>query len=130
MNKIADADELEYELRRLLAASREEYPSRSRMANELDRLASRLVTAKKKGEVIESKSWKHKSSGATASLYGAVPWSGADGDEKSDWELETTGYTISWDDGTIGIGRQPFKTKAEAQAHLDKMVEKGLVDKA
>jgi hypothetical protein len=100
------------------------------MASELSKLARRLVTAKKKGEVIESKSWKHKSSGATASLYGAVPWSGSTGDEKSDWELETTGYTISWDDGTIGVGRKPFKTKAEAQAHLDKMVEKGLVGKA
>jgi hypothetical protein len=56
-----------------------------------------------KGEVIESKRWKHKATGATASLYGAVPWSGAPGDRKEDWQLENVGWTIRWDDGTVRL---------------------------
>lgn len=79
-----------------------------------------------KGEIIESKRWKHKDTGATASLYGAVPWSGAPGDQKSDWVLENVGWTIRWEDGTVGIGRQPFKTKEEAEEFLDERKRKGL----
>ena len=81
-----------------------------------------------KGEVIESKAWKHKDTGATASLYGAVPWSGAPGDQESDWKVESRGWTIRWEDGTIGIGRQPFKTKQEAQDFLDKKNKKSAGD--
>lgn len=77
-----------------------------------------VVAFGRAGEVIESKSWKHKDSGSTASLYGAVPWSGAPGDEKSDWVLETVGYTIRWDNGTVGIGRMPFKSRKEADEWL------------
>ena len=71
------------------------------------------------GEVVPSRRWKHRN-GATASPYGAVPWTGAPGNRKEDWSKETVGWTIQWGDGTVGIGRQPFKTQAEAQAWLNK----------
>lgn len=80
---------------------------------------------KGEGKVIPSRRWKHKDTGSTASLYGAVPWSGQPGDQKQDWVLENVGYTIQWDDGTIGIGRQPFKSEREAeewlQAHRERV---------
>ena len=83
-----------------------------------DRTAVRSVEGAT-GEVIPSKRWKHKQTGATASLYGAVPWTGAPGDRKEDWHLEEVGWTISWPDGTIGIGRPPFKSKAEAEKWVE-----------
>lgn len=71
------------------------------------------------GEVIPSKRWENKTTGATASIYGAVPWTGAPGDREEDWELKTVGWTIRWSDGTTGIGRQPFESQREAQDWLD-----------
>ena len=71
------------------------------------------------GKVIPAKKWKHKSTGATASLYGAVPWSGSKGDEKSDWEMVEEGWTIQHPDGTIGIGKPPFKSKGEAEKWIE-----------
>ena len=69
-------------------------------------------------EVIESKAWKHDD-GRTASLYGAVPWTSAS--EEPRWKVVTRGYTIRDNmSGTVGIGRQPWKTRAEAQAWADK----------
>jgi hypothetical protein len=127
MDKIASPQDLQAELRRLLAYTQTEKPSREKLAAEMRELAARIEkVAARKGEVIESKRWKHKESGATASLFGAVPWSGAPGDRKEDWQLEGVGWTIRWDDGTVGIGRQPFKSKAEAEEHLEKMRGKGL----
>lgn len=74
------------------------------------------------GKVIESRRWKNKRTGATASPYGAVPWSGAPGDTEADWTLETVGWTIQWDDGTVGTGQMPDRTPAEAQARLDRIM--------
>jgi len=68
-------------------------------------------------EVIESKHWVNRKTGQTASLYGAKPWTG-NGD-KSDWVLESRGWTWRLDNGTVGLGRQPVKTYQEA---LDIMV--------
>jgi hypothetical protein len=79
----------------------------------------KVATYSGAGEVIPSKRWKHKDSGALASLYGAVPWSGAPGDRKEDWQLEDVGYTIQWSDGTVGTGQKPFKTEDEAHKWLD-----------
>lgn len=61
--------------------------------------------------VIPSRRWRNESTGETASIYGASPGPG--------WTLETTGWTIRWGDGTVGCGRPPFATEAEATAHLD-----------
>ena len=71
-----------------------------------------------RGEIIESRRWKNARTGATASIYGAVPWT-RQGD-RDDWEVETVGYTIQWEDGTIGIGRAPFPTREEAEAWLER----------
>lgn len=68
-------------------------------------------------KVIPSRRWQHVS-GRTASVYGAVPYvSDAD---KADWEIVTVGYSIQNDDGTVGQGRPPYATEAEAQAVLDR----------
>lgn len=74
------------------------------------------------GEVIESKRWRNTTTGQTASPYGAVPWTGARGDTKADWEMETVGWTIRWDDGTVGTGHLPDKTREEAKARLQRIM--------
>ena len=69
-------------------------------------------------EVIESKVWK-RDDGATASIYGAVPWTSSR--EESRWKMIPRGYTVRDNEsGTVGIGRQPWATKGEAQAWIDK----------
>lgn len=69
-------------------------------------------------KVIPSRRWRNSVTGATASIYGAVPYvSDAD---KANWEVITVGYSIQNDDGTVGQGRQPYATEAEAQAVLDR----------
>jgi hypothetical protein len=72
----------------------------------------------KRYEVIESKMWK-RDDGASASIYGAVPWTSAA--EEKRWKIVTRGYTVRDNvSGTVGIGRQPWKTREEAQAWVDK----------
>jgi hypothetical protein len=68
----------------------------------------------KRYEVIESRHWKNDRTGATASLYGAVPYQR---DAKAEgWEVVTTGFTIRDNvEGTVGIGRKPFDTQEEAE---------------
>jgi hypothetical protein len=67
-------------------------------------------------KVIESKTLVHKPSGRRVSPFGAVPW--YTDEEAKEWELVSAGYTIAWDDGTVGIGRKPFATAAEAEAFI------------
>lgn len=67
-------------------------------------------------EVIPSRRWRNKTTGAIASIYGAVPW--WDAAAKDHWEIETCGFTIRWPDGTVGIGRKPFETREEAESYL------------
>lgn len=69
-------------------------------------------------EVIESKAWK-RDDGKTASIYGAVPW--VTPSEEKRWKMITRGYTVRNNvSGTVGIGRQPWSTRGEAQAWVDK----------
>jgi len=69
-------------------------------------------------EVIESKVWQ-RDDGRTASIYGAVPW--VSPVEEKRWKMITRGYTVRDNErGTAGIGRQPWATRAEAQAWVDK----------
>lgn len=63
-------------------------------------------------EVIESKHWRNKVTGQTASIYGAMPY--ASSADKANWELATGGFTWRNDNGTIGLGRVPAKTREEA----------------
>ena len=68
-------------------------------------------------EVIESKRWK-RDDGATASIYGAVPW--VSSSEEKRWRIVPVGYTVRDNaSGTVGIGRVPWATRAEAQAWVD-----------
>lgn len=65
-------------------------------------------------EVIESKTWK-RDDGATASIYGAVPWTSSS--EEKRWKIVPRGFTVRDNvSGTVGIGKQPWATRAEAQA--------------
>lgn len=59
--------------------------------------------------IVENRYYKH-TSGRTASIYGALPI--GDG-----WHVEVSGYTIRWEDGTIGIphGVASRMTKEERQ---------------
>lgn len=68
--------------------------------------------------VVPARSWFNVLTGQTASLYGACPW--ASEADRRNWELRTTGYTWELSNGTIGIGRQPVGTEAEAVALMDR----------
>lgn len=70
-------------------------------------------------EIIPARRWRNTKTKATASVYGAVPWFTEAA--KADWEIESTGFTIKWPDGTVGLGRPPFATEAEAAAALARM---------
>ena len=67
------------------------------------------------GTVIVAKVYQHKITGERRSPYSAFM-----AGEVAQFELITTGYTIAHPDGTVGIGRLPFKTAEEAQAWIDK----------
>ncbi len=71
-------------------------------------------------EVIPSRCWKNATTGATASVYGAVPYQR---DAKAEgWEVVERGFTIQDNvSGTVGIGRKPFDTQGEAQTVADDM---------
>lgn len=70
-------------------------------------------------EVIESKCWKHKVTGQTVSIYGAVPY--VNETEKQNWEIVSRGFTWRLDNGTIGLGRMPTKTRDEALEVMNKI---------
>lgn len=68
------------------------------------------------GTVIPARAYVH-TDGRRASIYGAVPWTSDAG--KADWSIIETGFSIQHPDGTIGLGRVPFKTREDAQAWVD-----------
>jgi hypothetical protein len=47
-------------------------------------------------EVIPRQYWVNPNASFKASIYGAVP-------AGEGWIVETNGYTIRWDDGTVGL---------------------------
>ena len=47
-------------------------------------------------EVIERRLWRNPNASFQASIYGAVP-------AGEGWVIETDGYTLRWDDGTVGL---------------------------
>jgi hypothetical protein len=70
-------------------------------------------------EVIESKVWVNKKTGLRVSPYGACPWTSEA--DRINWTLETVGYTWRNDNGTIGLGRVPAKTREEAIEVMEKV---------
>jgi len=70
-------------------------------------------------EVTESKAWVH-TTGRTASIYGSVPY--YNDAQKAEWAVVTRGYTVRDNvANTVGLGRAPFPTQAEAQTLADKL---------
>jgi hypothetical protein len=67
--------------------------------------------------VIPSRQWEHVS-GRRASIYGSLPWTSEA--DKANWTMVTSGWTWELDNGTIGLGRVPAKTKEEAEALMHK----------
>lgn len=63
--------------------------------------------------VIESRVWENSLTGRTASIYGAAPWVGP---RPEGWSIVSRGWTWEMDNNTIGAGRAPAATKAEAEA--------------
>jgi hypothetical protein len=64
-------------------------------------------------EVIPARRWRH-TSGRSASVYGALPWTSDAG--KAEWTMETSGWTWRMSNGTVGLGRVPAATREEAEA--------------
>lgn len=69
--------------------------------------------------VIESKRWVNKETGNQVSIYGAVPWTSEAG--KANWEMKVVGWTWENSNGTVGLGRPPAKTHAEAVEVMNKV---------
>jgi hypothetical protein len=70
-------------------------------------------------EVIQSKLWRNRRTGGSASLFGAVPW--VREQDAHEWYIEMTGWTVrNPHTGEVGIGRMPWATKDEATAFADK----------
>jgi hypothetical protein len=70
--------------------------------------------------VIESRQWRH-ASGRTASIYGACPWV-AEAD-RPNWEIVSRGWTVRNPyTGQVGACRQPFATRAEAEAFAERVM--------
>lgn len=65
--------------------------------------------------VIPSRRWRHNTNGRAVSIHSSCPWSGAKGDTRADWSIETAGWTWEMDNGTVGIGCAPAKTREEAE---------------
>lgn len=60
--------------------------------------------------------WVHPS-GRRASVFGAVPWHGAN----DGWVMKAEGWTIRWANGTVGHHKGALKTAEEAQALMDRI---------
>jgi len=75
-------------------------------------------------ETVTAKSWKNTRTGATASIYGAVPYTNSK--DEPDWEIIDVGFTVR-DNKTmrVGIGKPPYETKAEADRVADRLNKMG-----
>lgn len=65
--------------------------------------------------IIPSRVYVH-TSGATASIYGACPWTSEAG--KAEWRIVERGFTYEMSNGTVGCGRVPEATREEAEAFM------------
>lgn len=65
-------------------------------------------------EVVPAKHWKNSLTGATASIYGSLPY--VYDREAQYWSVVRIGWTIRDNKrGTVGICRKPFETEQEAK---------------
>jgi hypothetical protein len=69
-------------------------------------------------EVIPCRYWKNHVTGASASLFGAAPWTSEA--ERPEWSIVEEGFTwrVTSRSGSvrIGLGRKAAKTREEAEA--------------
>jgi hypothetical protein len=71
----------------------------------------------KRYEVIPSKVLV-RDDGATASPYGACPWTSEA--ERARWSAKDVGWTVRDNrTGTVGVGRRPWTDRAEADSWAD-----------
>lgn len=70
-------------------------------------------------EIIESWHWVNIKDGRTASIYGSVPY--ANDRDAINWRKELRGFTWRLDNGTVGLGRPPAKTRDEAKEVMKKI---------
>ena len=77
----------------------------------------------KSWEVIESKLWQHKETGAKVSIYGALPWGpGASEAVKAKWEIVSVGWTVRNPlTNEVGVGRPASKTRDEAEKLAERL---------
>lgn len=73
--------------------------------------------------VIESRRWVNRLNKRTASIYGAVPWTHPS--DKINWSMETVGWTWQLANGTIGLGRVPASSRAEAERVMTEFNARG-----
>lgn len=73
-------------------------------------------------QVIESKRWKNKLTGASASAVGAHP-STSKADDKH-WEVVAVGWTWERSNGCVGLGRKPAATRNEAIEVMNRVNER------
>jgi len=65
-------------------------------------------------KVIESKVWRHKITGQSASIYGACPWTTLA--DKENWHIVSRGWTVENPyTNEVGICRPPWETREEAE---------------
>lgn len=68
-------------------------------------------------EVIPSRQWFNPETGATASIYGALPYFGGE-KNKGAWVIREDGFTFRNDNGTVGIGRPAMKSREMAERFM------------
>ena len=70
-------------------------------------------------EIIEARQYRH-TSGRTASIYGAAPWTNPA--DAPNWTVETRGWTVRNPfTGEVGACRPPFATRSEAEAFASRV---------
>lgn len=71
-------------------------------------------------KVIPYRLWV-RDDGRTASIYGACPWASAA--EEQRWRMEQRGWTLYWDDNTVGHHREEFVSREEAVEYARRVNE-------
>jgi hypothetical protein len=66
--------------------------------------------------VVEHRFWAKPGASFTASIYGAPPR--GDG-----WEIKSEGYTIQWDDGTVGLPSRYSRADAATKDQAERIMQ-------
>ena len=69
-------------------------------------------------KIIPYRQWFNTETGATASVYGALPYWGGE-ENKGAWVVRENGFTFENDNGTVGVGRPPMKSRELAERFME-----------